>query len=72
MFRPLIKELNDDKLENWTNDPEGQVAYVLLCDQFSRICYKDSYLAYRLDHKAQTLINSLLVKNPNLMYTMKR
>ena len=32
MFRPLIKELNDDKLENWTNDPEGQVAYVLLCD----------------------------------------
>lgn len=50
----LAAEMRDE-LESWGNDPRGQLARILLCDQFPRNMYRDTAKSFAFDVRARDL-----------------
>jgi uncharacterized protein (DUF924 family) len=42
----------EGKLDHWKSTPEGRVALVLVLDQFSRNCHRESSRAFEQDEMA--------------------
>jgi len=51
-FGGLVKEALNGELDKWTGSPEGQLALILLLDQFARRLYQDSPEVFRGDMEA--------------------
>ena len=70
-FAPLLEALARDELEHWRGDREGRLAYVVLCDQFSRNVYRRQARAFALDARALALVKGIMAE-PNWMRACKR
>jgi uncharacterized protein (DUF924 family) len=51
-FGPVVEQACNNKLDHWLDDPRGQLALILVLDQFSRHVYRDTPQAYMQDAKA--------------------
>lgn len=49
-----------DELESWGDDPRGQLARMLLCDQFPRNMHRDTAKSFAFDARARELANTAL------------
>ena len=46
--------------DHWKQSHHAALAYIILCDQFSKVIYKSSAKAYTFDHFAQKLARSII------------
>ena len=60
----------DGKLEHWKSDKEGRLAVIILCDQFSRNCYRGSEKAFSFDTISLNL-SKHIVNSPDLFKEYK-
>ena len=44
--------MENDQLEHWKNDEDGRLAYLTICDQFTRMVYRKQANAFGLDKKS--------------------
>lgn len=51
-FGTLIDAAREGALDSWAATPLGALALVIVLDQFSRNCYRDTPRAFAADHKA--------------------
>ena len=49
-----------DELESWGHDLRGQLARILLCDQFPRNMYRDTAKSFAFDARARQLAHATL------------
>ena len=65
-FASVIRELKNSPAtlvgDEWDN-LEGKVAKVLLADQLSRSCFRDSPESFSFDHIGRKLVRELVAKN---------
>ena len=54
-FAPLVERALAGELDDWTATPRGQLALIILVDQFTRSVYRDDPRTYAGDPKAQAL-----------------
>lgn len=59
-FGELVTQARADKLDHWTESPQGSLALILLLDQFPRNIYRSSEQAHASDAKAcQVAVSSI-------------
>ena len=54
-----IDKVSADQLEHWKQTTDGRLAYMTLCDQFTRNAYRNQAKAFSLDEKVRTYVKSL-------------
>jgi uncharacterized protein (DUF924 family) len=50
LFAHDLSEMGEGKLSQWQEDPMGKLATIILCDQFSRNCFRGRAEAFSFDH----------------------
>lgn len=55
-FKTIHNDMVEGKLESWLWTQKGFVAYVIVCDQFSRHIYRGDEKAYSLDSRAREVV----------------
>ena len=53
LFGPIWQVANDGHLEHWVDGAAGTLAYLVVCDQFSRNIHRGSALAFVTDARAR-------------------
>ena len=43
--------MDNNLLEHWKNDEDGRLAYITICDQFTRMVFRKQLKAFSLDKK---------------------
>ena len=61
-FEILLKRAKSGEFEEWTDNPEGTLAVVILLDQFSRHIYRDTVNAFSQDEMALNIVISAMLK----------
>jgi len=61
-FEILLKRAKSGEFEEWTDNPEGMLAVVILLDQFSRHIYRDTVNAFSQDEMALNIVISAMLK----------
>lgn len=59
-FEPLVESAARGELDSWASDPEGMLAFCILCDQFPRNIYRGSAKAFAMDTKVVSLLRPAL------------
>lgn len=59
-FSATVEEALNGRLTHWTSDLQGQLALIVLLDQFARNLYRDTPRAYAGDAQAQRLALALI------------
>ncbi|MEX2162925.1 MAG: DUF924 family protein [Sulfuricaulis sp.] len=59
-FEMMLDAEIKDEFASWSSSPRGQLARVLLCDQFPRNMYRDSPRAFDYDERARKLAREAL------------
>jgi uncharacterized protein (DUF924 family) len=59
-FGTLIDAARDSRLDSWTATPLGALALVIVLDQFSRNCHRDTARAFAADHKALEIAQQMV------------
>ena len=54
-FSQDVEDASEGRLDHWTNDPRGQLALILLLDQFRRNIYRSKAKAFEKDKAALKL-----------------
>jgi uncharacterized protein (DUF924 family) len=62
-FEELYQLAVNDKLNDWLKSPKGQLALIILIDQFSRVINRDSADAFSQDSKALAMALEGVSKN---------
>ena len=62
LFYQDLIDMGQGKLNHWQEDPMGKIATIILCDQFSRNCFKGRAEAFSFDH-ISLKISKLIVEN---------
>src|SRR5579862_1657274 len=55
LFKPDYDAAVHNQLDFWKQTPRGQLALIILLDQFSRFIFRNSAQAFSNDAKAQTI-----------------
>lgn len=72
-FGALLESLAKGELESWKAEgSDGRLAYVVLCDQFTRNVYRKQGRAFSLDYKSQAVVKELLASEPGWMRRCRR
>ncbi len=50
--------------ETWLDSKDGLLAYVLICDQFSRCIFRDSAECFSFDYLTQKAVQNFLAEKP--------
>jgi uncharacterized protein (DUF924 family) len=59
-FGTLIDAARDSRLDSWMATPLGALALVIVLDQFSRNCHRDTARAFAADHKALEIAQQMV------------
>ena len=62
LFEKDMIEVGQNIMKNWESDSQGQLAIILLCDQFSRRIYRGQAEAFSFDHISLKLTMQILKK----------
>ena len=62
-YKDTIEAIVAGKFANWLNDKDGRLATIILCDQFSRNCYRGEAQAFNTDPVALCISKGIL-SNP--------
>ena len=62
-FDYLIEAVHKGILEHWVDNKEGRLALIIMCDQFSRNCYRGSSKAFKFDDFAIQISKNILRYN---------
>lgn len=71
-FQTDMTQLENGQLEHWIEDHQGCLAYLILCDQFTRLMYRKTDKAYSLDSKSKEILINLLSKERESRYQKYR
>mmetsp|Transcript_19403 Transcript_19403/g.33006 ORF Transcript_19403/g.33006 Transcript_19403/m.33006 type:complete len:131 (+) Transcript_19403:164-556(+) len=69
-FKADIESVPSGALDSWKEDHYGRLALILLCDQFSRNCYRGSPDAFKFDEHSLAISQST-VASPELFSKYK-
>ncbi|HTR85102.1 MAG TPA: DUF924 family protein [Reyranella sp.] len=61
-FGGLLGQASVGALDHWANSPDGALALILLCDQFSRNIHRKSAKAFATDAKARAIARIALAR----------
>jgi uncharacterized protein (DUF924 family) len=61
-FGPLLEKAAADRLDPWANSPDGALALIVLCDQFSRNIHRRKAQAFATDPKARSIARLALAR----------
>ena len=53
LFGPIWQAAQDGNIEHWVDGAAGSLAYLIVCDQFSRNMHRGSALAFATDARAR-------------------
>jgi uncharacterized protein (DUF924 family) len=59
-FEMMLDSEVKNEFESWSQSPRGQLARILLCDQFPRNMYRDTPRAFAYDERARQLARDAL------------
>jgi uncharacterized protein (DUF924 family) len=59
-FEQLLEACANDELEDWLSDTQGLLAYVILCDQFSRNMHRDNAKSFATDERARRVVKKMI------------
>lgn len=62
LFTPIWQAAHDGNLEHWAIGTAGTLAYLIVCDQFSRNIHRGSALAFATDTRARAAARHALDK----------
>jgi uncharacterized protein (DUF924 family) len=65
-FGALIGAARAGELDDWTRTPEGALALVIVLDQFSRNCHRDTALAFAADAKALQVATQMIERGDDV------
>ncbi|KHT63033.1 membrane protein [Photobacterium gaetbulicola] len=68
-FRHLVSQAGRGELSQWTEEPRGTLALIILLDQFTRNIYRGLSAAFRYDSLALALCKRGLANNQDLELT---
>lgn len=60
LFGPIWQAAHDGHIEHWVDGAAGTLAYLIVCDQFSRNMHRGSALAFATDARARDAARSAL------------
>ncbi|MFL9868318.1 DUF924 domain-containing protein [Paraburkholderia fungorum] len=66
-FGPLIDAAREGTLDNWTEMPLGALALVIVLDQFSRNCHRDTPRAFAADHQALRIAQQMIASGADIV-----
>ncbi|MFM0209858.1 DUF924 domain-containing protein [Paraburkholderia sediminicola] len=66
-FGMLIDAARDGSLDSWTDTPLGALALVIVLDQFSRNCYRNTPRAFAADHQALRIAQQMIASGADLL-----
>ena len=55
LFGPIWQAAHDGHIEHWVDGAAGTLAYLIVCDQFSRNMHRGSALAFATDARARQI-----------------
>ncbi|MDH3514140.1 MAG: DUF924 domain-containing protein [Gammaproteobacteria bacterium] len=59
-FSATLAAESEDKLESWSTNPRGQLARIILCDQFPRNMFRGKPESFQYDARARHLARTAL------------
>ena len=65
-FKKHFEPLRQGKYDHWKAERDGRLAFILLCDQFSRNCFRGAAEAFSYDPLAIQLTLSI-IRNPAML-----
>ncbi|MFL9882889.1 DUF924 domain-containing protein [Paraburkholderia agricolaris] len=65
-FGTLIDAAREGALDSWTATPSGALALVIVLDQFSRNCYRNTPRAFAADHQALCVAQQMVASGADL------
>ncbi|MGH8779109.1 DUF924 family protein [Paraburkholderia sp.] len=65
-FGALIDAARAGELDDWTRTPEGALALVIVLDQFSRNCHRNTARAFAADAKALQIATQIIEQGDDL------
>ncbi|MGF6774659.1 uncharacterized protein (DUF924 family) [Paraburkholderia sp. GAS199] len=65
-FGHLIEAARNGELDRWTRSAPGALALIIVLDQFSRNCHRDTPLAFAADPKALEVARQMVASNADL------
>ncbi|MDT8840614.1 DUF924 domain-containing protein [Paraburkholderia fungorum] len=65
-FGTLIDAAREGALDNWTATPLGALALIIVLDQFSRNCYRNTPRAFAADHQALRVAQQMFASGADL------
>lgn len=65
-FSSIHRQASLGELASWRNDPQGQLAEIIILDQFSRNIYRNTPHSFAHDGQALTLAQFAIVKGQDL------
>ncbi|MFM0070531.1 DUF924 domain-containing protein [Paraburkholderia sediminicola] len=66
-FGALIDAARAESLDNWTETPLGALALVIVLDQFSRNCHRNTPRAFAADHQALRIAQQMIASGADLL-----
>ncbi|RKF44656.1 DUF924 family protein [Paraburkholderia fungorum] len=66
-FGPLIDAALEGTLDSWTETPLGALALVIVLDQFSRNCHRNTPRAFAADHRALRVAQQMIASGADLV-----
>lgn len=65
-FGTLIDAAREGALDSWTATPSGALALIIVLDQFSRNCYRNTPRAFAADHQALRVAQQMVASGADL------
>jgi uncharacterized protein (DUF924 family) len=65
-FGTLIDAAREGALDSWTATPSGALALIIVLDQFSRNCYRNTPRAFAADHQALRVAQQMVASGTDL------
>lgn len=65
-FGTLIDAAREGALDSWTATPPGALALIIVLDQFSRNCYRNTPRAFAADHQALRVAQQMVASGADL------
>ncbi|NMM02453.1 DUF924 domain-containing protein [Paraburkholderia sp. RP-4-7] len=66
-FAALIDAAREGSLDSWTETPLGALALVIVLDQFSRNCHRNTPRAFAADHQALRIAQQMIASGADLL-----
>ena len=59
MFKADLEAISAGQNEHWKNDHLGKLAYIIVCDQYSRNIYRKQGKAFSTDHRSLVMAKAI-------------